>query len=165
MPRRNANALLPCHNSAIITLLSGLWAIASAQQLFYVPQLYIHHRHSYPVVIMNVCSLKAEDPLGDDGSLLVRRYWDMQHPLNRFCRFHKILDSTCGAVADFVAKEIERFPQQYNWIVSFANATVLVRFFLSFSRLRLRCKPVLVNSCRWKRRFRSICFTNEGTGH
>ena len=43
---------------------------------------------SYPVVLMNACSSSPHTFVGDDGSLLVRRFVDNDVGVQQFCETH-----------------------------------------------------------------------------
>lgn len=115
-----------------------------------------YHRHSYPVIVHNVCSLRAENPVGSDGSVLIRRFRNVQRATSLFCQEHAIDTDSCNRLLITVHGHMKAKTDEYNWILHRDQDGVI----------RVRCVTAvctllrqLSTSSAWCSRLRRRCHT------
>jgi hypothetical protein len=87
------------------------------------------HRHSYPSVYLNICSVNSYERVGLDGSLLVRRFDDVDRVLKRYCKHQSLTTEQCELLLGHMATVMTESLDAYNWIIAPAvdpasNATI-----------------------------------------
>jgi hypothetical protein len=93
-------------------------AVTSPVEKYHLPHSKAYHRHAYPVIFHNVCSV-TPNPLGADGSVLIRRFSDQRRPIALFCRHHEFSLNACNEIVAFVETEITQRPDEYNWMLTY----------------------------------------------
>jgi hypothetical protein len=76
-----------------------------------------YHRHSYPVIVHNVCSLRGEVPVGSDGSVLIRRFGNVPRAVSLFCGHHGVPASSCDEFLAVLWGHISTHEDEYNWML------------------------------------------------